>query len=247
MHEQKGLERWSPICPWLAKSGKMMRDAAVCSLWWKFILHSSAFPTRASTPFRVHYAKSITFAFSLCVEPLNSIAIACCHDNTIMHFFSKGEQDERHRVFSCWSALRRHLYAKVWRQCGLCLQHSKFMKTDFYSRRWFGRKGRGGMLNLSATFSSACPCPPHTRAPAQLHLWWTGSLSAFFITVSYCKSAKLSKLTGMCVKQLTCSKAWRYQFQAWYRVASTFQILRQRPSVSTLRQIMELIQKNSNT
>lgn len=65
-------------------------DPAVCLLWWKFILRSSAFPTSTRTPFRVHYAKSITFAFSLCVEPLNSITIACCHDNTIMHFLQRG-------------------------------------------------------------------------------------------------------------------------------------------------------------
>lgn len=183
-------------------------DPAVCLLWWKFILRSSAFPTSTRTPFRVHYAKSITFAFSLCVEPLNSITIACCHDNTIMHFLQRGNgmSDTERSV-----AGMHYAVTLMWESGDNMDYDSSFSnmpslwKNTFYTEAntfVFQERG-GGCLNLSATFSSVYPHPTHTctEAPeSRLHLLWTGSLSTVFITVSYSESAKLTKLPGMCFK-----------------------------------------------
>lgn len=172
-------------------------DPAVYLVWWKFTLRSSAFPTSTSTPIRVHYAKSVTFAFSLCVEPLNSITIACCHDNTIMHFLQRGKgmsDTERSVAGSIMQSRWCESLETIWIMTAASLTCRVSEKTHLYSSHhfWFPRKGRR-MLEF------ACHILTHAHRHQRAGLW-TGSLSVVFITVLYSENAKLTKLTGMCFK-----------------------------------------------
>lgn len=175
-HEKKGLERRIPICTWLAKIGEMMgfeecaRDPAVCSLWWKLILHSSAFPTRARAPFRVYYAKSITFAFSLCVEPLNSITIACCHDNTVVHFLQRGTGWKTPSVQLLERIMQPRWCESVktmWIMSAASPTRRISEKTHFCSCRhfWFLRRGRG-CVNVCHTLKCISTSDTHMHRSA---------------------------------------------------------------------------------